>query len=160
MKDLRTNERRLSDYYGNCLAQVIRIDKDKIERFWEVLRFKAEVKTFVFTPQSRKAFVFFLLLAIDTGVKVPVSVRRFLDTEEKKLLTTGVASSLLIKDEEEAKKEIISLFISRDMKDEMRKVLDTMWDDHIDVDEEEQQQFEVLYKDLCLFGHDYRCMFT
>ena len=157
MTDLRTKERRISDYYSNCLKQLERIDTTSIHSFWEVLRYKAEVKTFAFTPTSRKLFRFFMLLALDTGVKVPVSVKRFLDPEEKKMFSIG-ASSLLIKDEEEAQKELISLFISQEVKDEMRKIIDNVWDNHIDVDEEEQQQFEVLYKDLCLFGHDYRCL--
>ena len=158
MTDLRTNERRLNDYYKNCLAQFIRIETPSIHTFWEVLRYKAEVKTFSFTPTSRKLFLFFLLLAIDTGAKVPDSVKRFLDTEEKKLVTIG-PTSLLIKDKEEAEKEIISLFTSQDVKTEMKKVIDNMWDGHMDVDEVEQEELERLHKDLCLFGHDYRCLF-
>ena len=158
MTDLRTNERRLNDYYKNCLAHFKRIDTPSIHRFWEVLRYKAEVKTFAFDSQSRKLFLFFLLLAVDTGTKVPDSIKRFLDTEEKKLFTIAT-SSLSIRDEEEAEKIIITLFTSQEVKTEMKKIIDNMWDCHIDIDEHEQEEFQRLYKDLCIFGHDYRCMF-
>ena len=154
MENYKTDNTRLKEYYSNMLGQLIRIDTTSIHRFWEVLRFKVEVKTFDLNSSSRKKlFKFFLFLSLYTGASVPVSIKRFLNTEEKKLIRVRSAS-LSIKDMEEIEEELISLFISQEVKTEMKKVIDDIWDGHIDVDDEEEEQLVKLYENICIFGQN------
>ena len=154
MKDYHTDERRLHDYYLNCFMQFKRIGEATIPRFWEILRYKTEVKTFDLNSSAKKKlFLFFLLISLDMGEKVPASVKRFLDVEEKKIFSIG-PTSLSIKEEKEAESLILDFFVSKEVKDEMKKVVDDLWDGHISVDEEELESLKKLYENLCIFGNN------
>ena len=157
MKDFRTNERRLKDYYTNCLNQLVRIDEDVIPRWWELIRFKTERRTLDLSNQSTyRLLTFSLYLAIYCKIRVSDNIKNYLKPDEKKLLIG--TSSLSFKDEEEGLKALISLFTSQEVHNEIRKIINNVWDGHIDVDDKEKATFERFQHDVSLFGHDYKCL--